>query len=133
MNRYFNLGLGPQNDSSTSGEKTFTSAYSFRKLLTQMNASAAGGYGDPMEQWRDGMVDFCEGNVRHPVAFHYRDLEPTIKSFFSEPWFQDKLVFLPEKKIRADGVRLYTEMHTGDWWWKMQVCQAHPDTYQNGI
>lgn len=131
FNRYFNLGLGPQNVSSDgprhSNDNSFTSAHLFRNLLTAMNAS--GEDGDPIKQWRDGMVNFREGDVDHPVPFHYRNLEPTIKSFFNEPWFQKKLVFLPEKKIREDGVRMYTEMHTGDWWWNIQVCEAHSTTY----
>jgi hypothetical protein len=123
MNRFFNLGLAPSkwncSDSELDSNTNFRLAYHFRKLLVAMNHNE--DYGDPMEQWRDGVVNYREADVDHPVTFHYRNLEPILKEFFSEPWFQDKLVFLPEKKIRADGVTMYTEMHTGEWWWNTQV------------
>ncbi|RPA70531.1 hypothetical protein BJ508DRAFT_337105, partial [Ascobolus immersus RN42] len=113
INAYFNYGLGDV--------EGFTSAYDFQKLLEEMHCNPGHEYGDTLKQWRDGYVNFPENGIDHEHIFHYRLLEPTIQRFFEEPWFQDKLIFLPEKKIRPDGVRVFTEMHTGDWWWNLQA------------
>lgn len=55
--------------------------------------------------------------------FYARDPIECIKALWGDPEFLDELVFEPvceyvdaEKKIR-----LYHDMHTGKWWWKIQV------------
>lgn len=116
MNSYFNRGLGRKQITGTE----FTSSHKLRKRLGEMMISLSGE--DSLHQWRSGTVSFFEGAAEHPVLYHYRQLEPVIQSFFEEPCFQDKLVFLPEHIIRSDGRRQITEMHTADWWWRMQVC-----------
>lgn len=111
MNSFFNYGLGPKG--------TFRSAHHFHKILKLMRANSVNG--DSLSQWQDGLVNFPEGGVNHVHTYHYRNILPIIQSYFDEPWFRDKLVFLPEKKIRSDGVRVFTEMYTADWWWDLQV------------
>ena len=114
MNLYFNMGLGLGQKNKS--DDVFKSDHSFQKLLNSM--------GNPLTEWKDGVINFKELDVDHPVVFHYHDLEPILTSFFKEPYFQNRLVFMPEKHVSPDNIRVFSEMHTGDWWWETQVCRS---------
>ncbi|KAG1894665.1 uncharacterized protein F5891DRAFT_1254818 [Suillus fuscotomentosus] len=53
---------------------------------------------------------------------YYRDIIECIKALFSDPNFADVLVFAPEHHYADEDetIRLYHEMHTGQWWWNSQ-------------
>jgi Plavaka transposase len=66
--------------------------------------------------------DFTIGGEH--LQFHYRDVIPCIRSLMSNPDFAPDLIFAPERHYtdRSHASRIYNEMHTGDWWWSVQVC-----------
>ncbi len=56
-------------------------------------------------------------------TFVARDLIKSIHSLWGDPEFTHYLVYAPEKQY-VDSTctqRIYTEMHTGTWWWDKQV------------
>ena len=55
---------------------------------------------------------------------YHRNALQCVKALFGDPEFADELVFAPERHY-ADAdqtIRLYHDMHTGKWWWNLQVC-----------
>ncbi|KAG1884424.1 hypothetical protein F4604DRAFT_1878757 [Suillus subluteus] len=52
----------------------------------------------------------------------YRDVIKCIKDLFGNPDFADFLVFAPERHYTDadETVRLFSDMHTGKWWWNTQ-------------
>ncbi|KAK7017889.1 hypothetical protein VNI00_018532 [Paramarasmius palmivorus] len=54
--------------------------------------------------------------------FYYRDVRECIKTLWADPDFTPYLVFAPERhyRDRLKTVRLYHDVHTGDWWWETQ-------------
>ncbi|KAG2345890.1 hypothetical protein BDR05DRAFT_1012126 [Suillus weaverae] len=52
----------------------------------------------------------------------YRDVIECIKALYGDPDFADFLVFSPEHHYTDDDetVRLFSDMHTGKWWWNTQ-------------
>jgi len=54
---------------------------------------------------------------------YHRDVLECIKALYGDPDFADYLVFAPERHYTDDDetVRLYSDMHTGKWWWNTQV------------
>jgi Plavaka transposase len=46
-----------------------------------------------------------------------------IRYMLSRPAFADHLVFAPKRVYTSEKrkVRVYSEMCTGDWWWRTQV------------
>lgn len=62
--------------------------------------------------------------------FFYRNIIECIKSLYSDPDLADVMLFAPERHFKdAEGrERVYHEMNTGKWWWKMQVCEI-PNRY----
>ncbi|KAI0055803.1 hypothetical protein BV25DRAFT_1815128 [Artomyces pyxidatus] len=57
----------------------------------------------------------------YPV--YYRDPMECIKALYGDPEFAPHLVYAPERHYVDDDqtIRLYGEMHTGKWWWRVQV------------
>jgi hypothetical protein len=60
-----------------------------------------------------------------PLKFYYRDILASIRTLYGNPDFHLDLVFAPERHFTNDErtCRIYNEMHTGDWWWSVQVCK----------
>ena len=58
------------------------------------------------------------------LEFHCRDIIECIRSLYGDPQFAQDLVFVPERHYTSieRTSRIYNEMHTGDWWWTVQVC-----------
>lgn len=54
---------------------------------------------------------------------YYQDVLECIKALFGDPDFADYLVFAPQRHNMDDDetVQLYSDMHTGRWWWNTQV------------
>jgi Plavaka transposase len=55
---------------------------------------------------------------------YHRDIIQCIKALYGDPQFIQNMVFAPEQHFKhqgEDSVRLYHDMHTGQWWWKTQV------------
>ena len=57
------------------------------------------------------------------LQFHYRDILPCIRAIFGDPDLARDMVFAPERHYHDPQRtnRIYSEMHTGDWWWSVQV------------
>ena len=57
------------------------------------------------------------------LELHYRDILTCIRSLYGDPEFIQDLIFSPEHHYsdRDHTCRVYSEMHTGDWWWAVQV------------
>jgi len=66
--------------------------------------------------------EFIIGDER--LEFYHRDIIDCIRSLYGDPQFVQDLVFAPERHYTDPErtCRIYNEMHTGDWWWAVQVC-----------
>jgi hypothetical protein len=57
------------------------------------------------------------------LQFHHRDILECIRALYGDSEFTHDLVFVP-KHHYADcewTCQVYSDMHTGDWWWAVQV------------
>jgi Plavaka transposase len=55
----------------------------------------------------------CEAYMRDPLA--------VLQEIFDNPALADKMVWGPRKIFDHAGKRVYTDLHTSDWWWETQV------------
>jgi hypothetical protein len=57
------------------------------------------------------------------LEFYYRDVMKCIRAIYGDPQFAQDLVFAPERHYtnQERTCRVYDEMYTCDWWWKVQV------------
>jgi Plavaka transposase len=65
--------------------------------------------------------DFSIGN--ETLHFYHRNIIECIRTLYSDPEFARDMVFVPERHYTdcERTCRVYSEMHTGDWWWAVQV------------
>jgi hypothetical protein len=65
--------------------------------------------------------DFVLGGEN--LQFHSRNILLCVKALFGNPAFANRLIFAPEQHYTDEErtCRIYNELHTGDWWWSMQV------------
>ncbi|KAL5484756.1 hypothetical protein ACEPAI_7398 [Sanghuangporus weigelae] len=56
------------------------------------------------------------------LEFFVRDMMVCIRALFAVPEFASQLILQPERQYVDDEVeiRVYHDMHTGDWWWDTQ-------------
>ena len=70
--------------------------------------------------------EFIIGDSNDPehLEFYCRDVVECIRSLYGDPQFAQDLAFAPERHYTSPEhmCRIYNEMHTGDWWWTVQVC-----------
>ncbi|KAJ3556475.1 hypothetical protein NP233_g11966 [Leucocoprinus birnbaumii] len=57
------------------------------------------------------------------IIFHSRDVVECIKTLWRNPEYADDLIVEPERQFadEEEQERIYHDMHTGDWWWRMQT------------
>lgn len=59
----------------------------------------------------------------HTFEIHSRNALKCVEALYGAPEFAKELIFTPERHYIDEemSTRVYHEMNTGDWWWKMQV------------
>ena len=57
------------------------------------------------------------------LTFYFCDVMQCIQALYGDPEFAHELVFVSERHYLDPECtcRVYSEMHTGDWWWAVQV------------
>jgi hypothetical protein len=57
------------------------------------------------------------------LELYFRDILACIRSIYSDPELAQDLVIAPERHYadHEQTDRIYSEIHTGDWWWAVQV------------
>ena len=55
--------------------------------------------------------------------FYHRDILQCIRALYGDPELAEFLIHTPEKHFTGPDkeTRMYSEMHTGKWWWTRQV------------
>jgi hypothetical protein len=43
-----------------------------------------------------------------------------VKALFGEPTMKEHMDYYPKRVFDGDNCRIYTEMSTGNWWWRIQ-------------
>ena len=75
----------------------------------------------------DGLLKFVREEVTlsgQTYEFYHRDIIQCIRVLYGDPELTEFLIHAPEKHFTGPDkkVRMYSEMHTGNWWWTRQVC-----------
>jgi hypothetical protein len=99
----------------------FTSAYTLYNKIDEMT------YALGIYLWKSGKVSYASpvdsealwNDGKTPV--YYRDPVDCIEFLFQQSAFKEHMVYAPIKDYNELGERVYSEVHTCDWWWNEQV------------
>jgi len=105
IDAYFAEGLGG------TASRSFRSAYTLRQHLDIL---------DPFREylvWAEASID----DGPHATTFYYRNSIDCVLYLIRQVAYSSDMVYTPLGEYDSSGQRLYSEMHTADWWWDMQV------------
>ena len=88
--------------------------------LEQLNWIPAGICGDSWRELELTVETEVKGQESSTVGVKYRNVIKSIKFLLRHPPFASDLVYGPTRQYNNKNKRVYTKMHTGDWWWKTQ-------------
>ena len=84
--------------------------------------------------WKWGETEFLEKETNYgiegnnseigctqKIAFYYRDPVTCATYLLRQQCYTSDTVYAPVKETNNEGARMYSEMHTADWWWQIQV------------
>lgn len=98
-----------------------------RALLSKIDALPTGPKWEVVELLVEGPGVNNDGKmVTETVELWLCDPVECVRELFSNPAFKEDINYKPQK-VYTDGSRterVYSEMWTGKWWWKMQVSQS---------
>jgi len=102
---YFAEGLGGTDS------RSFRSAYTLQQHLDIL---------DPFREylvWAEASID----DGRHATTFYYRSIIDGVRYLICQVAYNADMVYAPIREYDSSGEQLYSEMHTAEWWWDMQV------------
>lgn len=105
IDEYFNSGL------HSSLNRTFQSAYTLGKCLDRIPGWEA------MPKWQYGSVTFTQGSE---TQFFYRDIVACARYLISQRCYTSHMVYKPIREYDSGANRLFSGLHTADWWWELQ-------------
>ena len=105
INDYFGKGLGGTEP------RSFRSAYTLKKHLEVL---------DPFREYVSWAEATLESGGRS-TTFYYRNIESCVHYLIRQVAYRADMVYAPVCEYDSSGDRLYSEMHTADWWWETQV------------
>jgi Plavaka transposase len=82
----------------------------FRPLLT-LTATLA--------EWKEMEVTDPKGAYK--CKGYRRDVLAVLQEILDNPCISDKVVWAPRRMYDEAGNRVYTDLHTANWWWETQV------------
>jgi len=108
VDEFFRQGLAPSPEPA--GQRiTFTSGYTLYKKLQEMTDEP---------QWYRGSADF---HFQEDKEFWYRNIIHCVEYLLAQRAYYESLVWAPVREYNIPGERVYSELHTAEWWWETQV------------
>jgi len=102
---YFAQGLGGTDS------RSFWSAYTMREHLDVLDP-----FGEYLV-WTEAVID----DGRHAATFSCRSIIDCVRYLIRQVAYRSDMVYTPIREYDSSGERVYSEMHTADWWWDTQV------------
>ena len=62
----------------------------------------------------------CGPRITDTGFIYYRDIKECAKELIGRRYLKDFMAYEPVRYRNAEGGRIYTELHTANWWWRQQ-------------
>ena len=97
-------------------EASFTSAHTLFNRAGELDTV----YDEKM--WQKGTASISSEPKIQKVEYWYRDPMLVIENLLNQNGFREHYVWEPIQDRDAQSNRVYSELHTADWWFELQVC-----------
>jgi hypothetical protein len=110
---YFNQGLcTPAAGDPAVG---FGSSYMMCRLLNKIDPDLG------LAQWQRESCEVMEGTRKRVTWYYFRPLLACIQYLLRQPISAEDMVYHSIREYNDNGEKMYSKLHTADWWWKVQV------------
>ena len=109
------LAVNSEENSFLSPGRGFKSVADFYRrldLLTDYDGEWKRAYAGPKERL---------SLMPQSVQFEYKDTLAVMRDLLMDTRLSEYMTYKPRRVRNLKGERVYSELWTGDWWWKMQV------------
>jgi hypothetical protein len=72
-------------------------------------------------RWAEKAVNDPEDLSYPEIRYWFRDSLAVLQEILENPALASQCIWAPKKEYNAEGDRVYTDMHSGDFWWDAQV------------
>jgi hypothetical protein len=93
----------------------FKSIVDFRKRLDII--------ADTQAEWNE--LEVKGRNEEYTCTAWMRDPMAVLQEILDNSKIKDKVVWAPRRMYDEAGLRVYTDLYTTEWWWKMQVASTY--------
>jgi len=93
----------------------FQSAHTMHRLLNTIDPYLC------QAQWQQGSCEVMEGTRKRMACYYFRPDLACIQYLLQQPAYAEGMVYRPIQEYNDNGERMYSELHTADWWWMVQV------------
>ena len=87
----------------------FKSGHTWREMIRELV---------DLPKWHQETVNYY---LQQGCVFYFREIKSSIKYLLRQHSFLEHLVYEPIREFDREGNQVYTDMNTGDWWWRTQV------------
>ena len=112
IQEYFNTGL-------SNNKTSFRSAHTMYQQVDAIHPALSS------DKWKEGTATFGADVKNAKQKYYFRKVKEAVTFLLQQPTFRDHLVYRPVKEYavndEGEKVRVYSEVNTGDWWWREQV------------
>jgi hypothetical protein len=81
-------------------------------------------------EWELHTLEYMRWNDNHqrPIEYWSQDIIRSMRWLMRQPAYAEHRIYTAQRCFNSDTPpeRLYTEMHTADWWWETQVSRDTP-------
>ncbi|KAI0027825.1 hypothetical protein K488DRAFT_60342 [Vararia minispora EC-137] len=110
------------------GSTAFTDLLKIPEVIGRLGLSyhSSRDLNDTLRSSLPGRPSFSRSTIEvvgQTYELYLRDAMECVKALYSSPEFAAELVFAPVKhfaSINGERIRMYSDMHTGKWWWQIQ-------------
>jgi hypothetical protein len=117
METYYDNVL--KKDNTTLRFPSFKNGDSIQKLVASMSDHYA------LREWELHTLNYMTWNDNHqrPVKYWSRDIIKSMRWLMRQSAYAVNHIYAPQRCFNSNTSpkRLYTDMHTADWWWETQV------------
>jgi hypothetical protein len=112
-------------DNVLKGENTALPIPSFKNRDGVQKFVASMPEDQPLREWGLHTLEDMRWNNNHQRSIKHRSRKiiKSMRWLMRQPAYAEHLSFTPQRYLNSDTPpkRLYTKMHTADWWWETQV------------
>ena len=92
----------------------FKTSYTLSNIIRRIDPGRRG------DEWVLSKINYDTNNSE--TSYYWRDPVKVVEDLLQNSTYWDDFIYTPLRLFGKSNERIYDELNTGDWLWKLQVC-----------